>query len=146
VEVVIVVDEVIGRVDDWHDWRLACDGDAESAFFEGSDAAILVARSLGKEPQLDVVLGHQGGRVLQLVARLLRLEPVDENDSGQPGRGAEGPRVENFLFGDAGDEVRPFPEPEHAQHVEGTLVVGHSHATPSLGQDVQTPHLPPDAH
>jgi len=52
------VDEEVRRIDDWHDGRLASDGDVEGAFFEGCDAASLVARTLSEKPQFHSFLLH----------------------------------------------------------------------------------------
>jgi len=146
VKLVVGVDEVVRRVDDGHDGRLAGDGDVEGALLEGHDASLLVARALWKEPQLDVLLAHELRRVLQLPARFVRVESVDEDDAGQPGGHSEWPRVQNLLFGHGGDQVRPAPHPEHAEDVERALVVGHRHAATPLSQNVQAADFPPDAH
>jgi hypothetical protein len=146
VEAVVVVHEVVGRVDDGHDGRLAGDGDVEGALLEWQKTAVAVARALREHPQLDVALGHHLGRAVQLAVRLFRVEAVDEDDAGQPGARAERPHAQHLFFGHGGDAVRPRPEPEHAQNVERALVVGHHHATPLLRQDLLAANLPFDAH
>jgi hypothetical protein len=68
-EFIVRIDEIVGRVDDWHDGRLANDGDVKSALFERQKTPIAVARTLGEKPQLVSQLFHFPAEKFNLSSR-----------------------------------------------------------------------------
>lgn len=142
----LLVHEVVLRVDDGQDGDLAVDGHVEGALLEGVDLSRVAARALREHPQLQVVPLELAGHLVDGLARLLRVESVDEDDAAQPEAQAERPRVQHLLLGHDRTPLERGPQFVHPCAIDGVLVICDNYTSAQVVQILQSPKAVPAAN